>query len=457
MNITSAGIGSGLDLESIIEAYVNAEAVPTEIRLQKKEERIVTELSGVGQFKSALSSFESVLKKLSSPEDFNKQTIDVSSEDIAVTTNGYASNGSFKVEVTQLAKGTRSESTLFGASTDTVGSGNLTFSVGSGADLQTFDVAIDGTDSLSAIRDKINEQAGNFGITANVITTDAGTFLSYSSSVTGDTNELSITNDNASLDAISTNAVIKENAQSAKILVNDAEVTRDTNEFKNIIEDVTITANVENIGNPTTITIKQDEENGTKLINDFVNGYNALRSTLDALGDSESGQLAFDANVRQVKSQLNNIVTDMVSGLSGSLTSLSDIGITIDKYGMLEISPVGAGSLKSGTEKLSDALENNLEEVGEIFASTDGVTSKLTTLIESYNGSDGTLSKRSTALNSDLKGLDDEYAALQEKLRDYEDTLRSRFTFLDQTVSRYNATGAWLTSTLASMQPAEKK
>ena len=57
MNITSAGIGSGLDLESIIEAFVTAESVPTEIRLQQKEERISLELSGLGSFKSALSSF----------------------------------------------------------------------------------------------------------------------------------------------------------------------------------------------------------------------------------------------------------------------------------------------------------------------------------------------------------------------------------------------------------------
>ena len=71
MNITSAGIGSGLDLEGIIEAYINAEAIPTEIRLQNKEIRLTTELSGVGQFKSALSTFESVVKKLGATDAFN--------------------------------------------------------------------------------------------------------------------------------------------------------------------------------------------------------------------------------------------------------------------------------------------------------------------------------------------------------------------------------------------------
>jgi len=449
MNITSAGIGSGLDLEGIIEAYINAEAIPQEIRLQNKEVRLTTELSGVGQFKSALSTFQSVVNKLDTTEDFNKQITEASSEDIEVTTNGYASNGSFQVEVKQLAKGTRSESVMFGAATDTVGAGTLTFSAGG----DTFDVTLDGTESLSAIRDKINEASSNFGVTANVLTTDAGTFLSYTSTKTGDTSELSVTNNNAALDGISTGVTIKQNAQSAIIAVDGNDVTRDTNEFKNVIEDVTITAKVENLGNPTTLTISQDEDNGETLIKEFVDAYNALRGTLDSLGNSETGALAFDANVRQVKQHLNAIVTEGVSGLTGNNTSLSDIGITIDKNGFLEINPVGIGTMKSGTERLEGALVNHLDEVGEIFASDNGVTSKLTTMIDSYIGSDGTLTLRNTSLSQQVSGIRDEYDALESRLRDYEDRLRSQFAFLDSTVASYNATGTWLTSTLASMAP----
>ncbi|GHE80999.1 flagellar filament capping protein FliD [Thalassotalea profundi] len=451
MNITSAGIGSGLDLEGIITAYIDAEAIPQEIRLQNKEERLTTELSGVGQFKSALSNFESVLKKLNSPEDFNKQISESSSEDVAVTTNGYASNGSFSIEVEQLAQGSRRQSTAFAASTDTVGTGTLTFTAGA----DSFDVDIDGADDLSAIRDKINEQSSNFGVTANIINVQSGSYLVFNSSATGDANNLTISSSDVSLDAISTNTTQSANdvAKSARAYVDGNLVEQDTNEFKNIIEDVTFTAQAVNMGNPAVISISQDEENGSTLINEFVDAYNALRGTLDALGNAENGALAFDANVRQVKSQLNTIVTDTVSGLTGGNKSLSDIGITIDKTGLLEINPIGIGTMKSGTEKLEDALKFNLQEVGEIFASSNGVTSKLTTLIDSYNGSDGTLTIRNTALSKQVSGIADEYTALETKLRDYEDRLRSQFSYLDSTVASYNATGTWLASTLASMQP----
>jgi flagellar hook-associated protein 2 len=131
-NITSLGIGSGLQLESILEAYINAEAVPQEIRLQEKEERLSLELSGVGSFKSALSSFDDILKKLTADNAFNKQVLSSSNDAIDVTSNGFASNGDFKVDVTQLATGTRLNSDSYASSGTTVGSGTLSF--GNGTD-----------------------------------------------------------------------------------------------------------------------------------------------------------------------------------------------------------------------------------------------------------------------------------------------------------------------------------
>ncbi len=446
MNITSAGIGSGLDLEGIIEAYINAEAIPTEIRLQEKEDRLKTEISGVGSFKSALSTFDSILKKLSSTDDFNKQTIDVSSDDIAVTTNGFASNGSFSIEVETLAQGSRVESSkVFTSASDVVGSGTLTFGVGA----DSFDITVDAADSLSAIRDKINEAADNFGVVANVISTDAGTFLSYTSDISGTGNDLSVTS-TGTLDTISNAGANQvQAATSAVIWIDGNKITKDTNEFKNVIEDVTITATKTNMGSPATLTIAQDQENGKNLIDEFVKGYNNLVNTMTSLSNPETGALAFDSNIRQMKSQLNSILADTVSGLSGSIDSLDDIGITVTKQGLLEVSPLGIGSLASGVDKRDDALANKLSEVGELFASTDGVSTQMRDLIASYNDSDGSLTKRQTLLNLDLSGIKDEYSALEDKLRNYEDTLRKKFTFLDSTVAQYNATSSWLTTALA--------
>ena len=339
-NITSLGVGSGIDLESIVKAFIDAEAVPKEIRLQKKEEKLTLELSGLGSFKSSLSTFDNILKKLTASDAFNKQLIEVSTDDVSVESNGFASNGNFNVEVETLAQGSRLQSQTFASSANTVGSGTLTF--GAGAD--SFDVTIGAADDLSVIRDKINEQSGNFGVTANIINTDAGSFLVFNSEITGAANNLTVTNSNASLDSISTNNSIEQAAQDAVIYVDGNKITNSSNEFKDVIEDVTITAKKVNLGTPAVLSIAQDSENGTKLITEFVDGFNALINNLVGLGAPKQGRLAFDPNLRQIKQQLTDMVINNVPGMTGGIEALNAIGIDITRTGTLEISSFSSSS-----------------------------------------------------------------------------------------------------------------
>jgi flagellar hook-associated protein 2 len=451
-NITSLGIGSGLQLESIVEAYINAEAIPQELRLQEKEERLGLELSGVGSFKSAMSTFNDTLSKLTKSDAFNKQIITSSTSAIDLTSNGSASNGDFTIDVEQLATGTRLHSQNFTSSADFVGTGTLTF--GNGTD--SFDVAIEGADSLSAIRDKINAQSENFGVTANIINGSSGSFLVFDSQVTGAANALSVTSSDASLDSISTNNSVERIAQDARIVIDASDtspgttVTSSTNEFKNTIEDITITVKELTVaGEPAELSISQDKENANALIEEFISGYNALADELIGLGAAKQGRLAFDPNVRQVKRELADTVIQAVSGLTGSIESLSDIGLELNRDGKLEKSTFSYENFGSGQQRLDNTLENKLTELGELFASPTGIATQMADMIDGYIGSDGVLTQRVTILNERVSGIADEFSALEARLRSYEETLRNQFSFLDATVSQYNATGAFLTSALA--------
>jgi len=451
-NITSLGIGSGLQLESIVEAYINAEAIPQELRLQEKEERLGLELSGVGSFKSSLSSFNDILEKLTKADAFNKQIVTSSSTAIEVKSNGFASNGNFNIEVNQLATGTRLNSQTFSSSADVVGSGTLTLANGT----DTFDVVIGATDDLSAIRDKINAQSENFGVTANIINGGSGSFLVFDSQVTGLANALTISTSDASLDGISTNNTTVTTAQDAKITIDGTLVSSSSNEFKNTIEDITITAKAETeVGSPAVLSVAQDKESGSELIDEFISGYNALVDELTGLGAPKLGRLAFDPNVRQVKSQLADIAIEAVSGLTGPLSSLTDIGLEINRDGHLEKSTFTSTNIPTGQERLDNALENNLSDVGELFASSNGIATKMAEMIDGYIASDGVLTERVTTLNERVSGIADEWEDLETRLRSFEETLRKQFSFLDATVSQYNSTAEWLTSALALPKAAE--
>ena len=447
-SITSLGLGSGLDLESIVTAYIDSQAVPQEIRLQEKEERLNLELSGVGSFKSSMSSFNDILEKLTDTDAFNKQITESNNTAVSVTSNGFASNGAFDVDVTQLAQGSRLNSDTFTSSSDVVGAGTL--SLGNGTD--SFDVTIDSADSLSMIRDKINENSDNFGVTVNIVNGEAGSFLVFDSQVTGAANALTVTNSDPSLDKISTNNTSVRSAQDAKITIDGiTNVSSSTNEFKNIIEDLTLNVSaITETATPATVSVSQDSESGKELINEFIDGFNALVDNLTGLAAPKQGRLAFDPNIRQVKQDLASSVIDGVTGLSGSLSSLSDIGLELDRDGRLKLSTFSSDNVASGQERLDNALENNLGDLGKLFASSNGIATQMTEMIDGYIASDGVLTQRETTLNERVSGIADEYEALEFRLRSYEETLRNQFSFLDSTIAQYNATGDFLTASLAS-------
>ncbi|MCW8833168.1 MAG: flagellar filament capping protein FliD, partial [Colwellia sp.] len=284
-----------------------------------------------------------------------------------------------------------------------------------------------------------------------IINSDAGSYLVYSSTVTGLANNLTVTTSDASLDNISTNNTTEQTASDAIIVVDGNTITKETNEFKNVIEDVTITAKKVNTGAPATLSIAQDEENAKELINEFVDGFNALMDNITGLGAPKLGRLAFDPNIRQVKQKLTDVVINSVTGLTGSLDSLSKIGIDLNKEGKLEVSSFSDSSLPSGSDRLDAALKDNLDQVGEIFASTDGIATQMTSFIDTYIDSSGVLTSRETSLNEQISNIGQEWTELEERLRSYEETLRKRFTALDATLAGYNATAEYVKSSLSNI------
>ena len=114
--ITSAGIGSGLDLESIISASVAAENTPKMNAFATKEESLNVELSSLGEVKSAMSKLQETIEKLADPDNFDKRIANITQPTgdngdlISVTPTSKITPGNFNVEVVALAQGSRAVS-----------------------------------------------------------------------------------------------------------------------------------------------------------------------------------------------------------------------------------------------------------------------------------------------------------------------------------------------------------
>ncbi len=476
MTIQSLGVGSGLALDDLVQQLLTAERQPKEARLNAKEERIEAEISGLGQIKSKLSDFKDAVDELRSDNGINgrEPTITNPSEDndvLSAEASNSALRGKYEVIVEQLAAGSRitTDDGAFTSSSDSVlssGSGSLTFDVG-GSDSFTINVSAGMT--LTQLREAINNADDNFGVTANIIDTgtSAGPRLVFSSSETGDGNDLVITNDTgaAELDRLSTtggagsiSAANIESARNAIAYVDGIEVQSSTNEFENTIQNVSFEVNEVSPKDAagdflaTTLNIGFDKEGLDKKIRDFVENYNSLIDeiqTLTRYGESEledDGALAGDSLLRGIQSGLASIIGDNVS--SSALGGLFQVGIEFNDDGKLEIGTTDFG-LGSGEDRLEDALEDNFDEIAKLFTDDDeGIATRLYEFSREYTSFAGLISLRERAAKDNRDELFDERETLELRMLNYEEILRDKYLNLDQTVAQLNQTGSALLASL---------
>ena len=476
MTIQSLGVGSGLALDDLVQQLLSAERQPKEERLNAKEERIEAEISGLGKIKSKLSDFKDAVDELRSDNGINgrEPTISNPSEDndvLSAEASNSALRGSYEIVVEQLASGSRitTDAGAFTSSSDPVltsGTGSLTFDVGGS---KSFTVNVSAGMSLTALREKINRADDNFGVTANIIDTGtgAGPRLVFSSSETGDGNDLVITNDTgaAELDRLSTvggtnniSAANIESARNAIAYIDGIEVQSSSNEFENTIQNVSFEVNEVSPKDAagdflaTKLGIGFDKEGLDKKIRDFVDNYNALIDeigTLTRYGESEledDGALAGDSLLRGIQSGLASIVGDSVS--SSALGGLFQIGIEFDNDGKLEIGNTDFG-LGSGEDRLEDALEDSFDEIAKLFTDPDeGIATRLYEFSKEYTSFSGLISLRERSAKDDKDDLLDERETLELRMLNYEEILRDKYLNLDQTVAQLNQTGAALLASL---------
>ncbi len=80
--VTATGIGSGLDIESLVTQLVAAERTPVETRLTSQEAVLTAELSAFGAYKGALAAFQSSLSSLNNLNTFGQRSASASDDSI---------------------------------------------------------------------------------------------------------------------------------------------------------------------------------------------------------------------------------------------------------------------------------------------------------------------------------------------------------------------------------------
>jgi len=463
-SVSSLGIGSGLDLSGILQKLVEAERAPTTQRLDLKEAQTQASISAFGSLKSSLSEFQTKLKELTSLSEFQDRSVTVSNADIfEATADSTASVGTTNINVLNLAEAHKLVTVGFADADTVVGTGTLKIEAGG----SSFDINI--TDGqLSSIRDAINSSAAKDQVSASIITVDkdgGGTEskLVLTAKGTGESNaiELTITNDSVGTDTddsglsqlhfvdgdVNNRLTELTAATDGRITVDGFTVSSSTNEFKDALTGVTITAlkasaDPEN-DPPETLDIALNKTAVEGKVSSLVVTFNGLKDTFNQLlsfdvGTGEAGLLNGDSSVRTAQIQLERVLYDSLNEAVGAFDNLAQLGITTGEQGKLSLD----------SDVLNKAINENFDDIGNFFAGDKGLAKKLDDVIGGFLSATGVIGVREDGLDTTLTDIAKDRQALNVRLASIEARTRQQFAALDGLISQLNSTGSFLTDQL---------
>ncbi|MDM0085155.1 flagellar filament capping protein FliD [Variovorax sp. J31P179] len=479
--ITSLGVGSNLDLATLLTQLQTAESQPL-VALDAKAKSYTSKLSAYGTVQSALSVLQTAAKKLSDPALFQSVTgTPTVSGILAASSTDASSAGNYSITVSQLAQSQSAIAAGQASTTTAIGNGKITIDFGTitGGTLDpatgqysgaTFaadasrvakPITIDpSNNTLAGIREAIN--GADAGVTASIVNDGSGTpnRLVLVSTQTGEASSMriSVDGDAALQNLLGNDPAGTQNlkqtvaAQNAKLTVNGIAITSASNTVKEAIQGSTLT--LVNTGT-TGLSMKANTSSVTSAINDFVKAYNSLQSTATTLtaydADTKTGAaLMGDSTLRNLQTRIRQALTTPQAGGTDGFKVLTEIGVSFQKDGTLAVD----------STKLDKALGSNLEGVANLFASATGSTSgygkQIDALVTDLNSTGGSLKVASDGVTETIKELDKQYDAMQTRVDDTVARYRKQFNQLDVLVNSMNSTLSYLKQQFDAMSSSSK-
>lgn len=465
MAISSTGVGSGLDVKSIVSQLVAIEKKPL-TTLQTKATNFQSQLSLYGTVKSQVSALGDAAAVLASTNGWNVQKASSSSTAVSVSAGTTAQSVALSVDVERLAVAQSAASASVAANPAGLGaSGVLNIEFGSWSDAATpvfgtpvssISVPIVAADKLSDIASKINAASSN--VTATVLKDGLNERLVIRSKATGaDAGFRLDTPADPGLSVLgfknpSDGAAFSGQAPvNAKIKVNGVSVESATNNIVDVTPGVNLQLN-QKTTSPAEITVANDPDTIQKNIENFVEAYNALNKTLaDATkytaATKVAGPLQGDSTTVGLQNTLRAMLgSSSVGAVFAGSTSprLSDVGIERQTDGSLKINATKLTSAKqdmANLEKLFSANNNDNK--------TNGFGLKVRDFSRGLLAFDGAIANKSKAIEGSLNRNADDQDRVTARAARVEAQLYRQYSALDAQMATLNGLSSYVNAQLA--------
>jgi flagellar hook-associated protein 2 len=450
------GLASGIDTQAVIDQLMQIERQP-QVRLRLRETSLQARQTALGDVATRLRNLASAAKELGSGAAWaDTQAVDVSDPSkVAARGLSGAAPGGHVLAVTTLA---RSEQRSY---TYTPAAATLTFTTAAG----TTDVSLTAADDGRSAADRINatpgapvyavwvkDPGGDTTKDRLVLTRkDTGAYAASDLTVTGP--------------AWAAAGVFTAGVDAAYTVDGGAAQTSRSNVLTAAIPGLELTLKAAGTTSVTVGAPGPDVEAVKTKVRAFVDQYN---STVDFVRgrlaekrvpgaatpeDARKGALFADTQLNGLLSQLRAIVSDKAPGLTGTVRSMGDLGITTGAAAAEKSTPGAlAGTLVLDDAKLADALQNRRLDVKAFLADTaKGVSARLTKLLDPVAKADGLMDRRADETSAQIKRIDLQLARMDDRLTAKSDRLKAQFAAMEAAMAKSQSQSQWLSAQLAGL------
>jgi len=450
-SFTIGGLSTGIDYNTLISKLIEAKSQPIKL-LQNKKTSYNDKMSKYNSISSKLSSLKSAAEKLKTSSNFYAKAASVSDSTVLESTvTSSAAVGNYSVTVTSLASEEQEVHSGVTASTTVINnSGSSKVFQYTYAGTQRSLTVADGT-TLEDLRDLINEDTSNPGVTATIVNDGVGATpyrLIIKGDDTGAANSITVDagttldGSGSTTDFRSATFTQTKDAADSDFTIDDLQIKRSTNAITDVISGMTINLKKDGVDASSKITVTANRDAIKAQINEFVTAYNGVVDLISSNSAYDSttkvgGALLGEGTARNIKNQLRTMISGTVSGQPDDMNILAQLGITTNSK---------TGQLVVNTSTMDTKLSSDLDDVAALFTTAStGIANQIYTYITNTTSTvDGSLTLRAKGLQALIKDVDDTVKNMQYRLDKEESDLVRKFTALESLVSGYNTIGSYL-------------
>jgi flagellar hook-associated protein 2 len=442
--VTFTGVSTySTDLQQVLSRAVSIAELPVQA-LQNDQATVEGKISALLTLNPAVAAVGadiSSLGSLAGGVGLSAASSDTSL--VSATATGAKAAANYTIsDITSTASAASATSATFyadPASTAVSSAGSLQLVVGS----QTFNLTLGtGQNNLQGLVAAINGTAG-VPVNASILTTSSGDYLALSANSTGQISALQL-NDipttGSAVNLLSTSASGLNLGSNANFNLDGIAISQTSNTINDVVPGLTFTILGDTSTNQTVnLSLSQDPAAVTTALQQLVTDYNSLVAAVNGQF-GRSGALSGDSTLNQIDNAMQQAVT--YEGSSGSIKSLSDLGISLSDTGQMSLDTTVVGGMDSS--QLADALSF-------LGSSTTGFGALASSFTQISDPVSGIIEQQVTNDNTEDQSLQNQVTSGTARINTLTANLQSQLEAADASIAALETQQQVLTSSIQAV------